>query len=166
MNPPGGEGMDVFIWQLPPSPCFRSISAAACSEHFISSLLQPQHFTEPAALSLKPTSLLPLCCLCQSVRMSVCQSKFCLEPTPVPDSPMALIAYLQTSQFALGLSIWHSPTMSQWSNKPTDVFAFCTAANLWIHSSSFIHVPKTARDTHCQSWSPKQWHQIHAVRPV
>lgn len=64
----------------------------------------------------------------QCVDTSVHQ--FCLLLSPAPDSLIALLVYLQISQFAPRLSIWHRPEMSQWSDKRTDVVAFCSAASL------------------------------------
>lgn len=91
-------GICLYLVTSSISLFFRTTSAAASSDHFFSSLLQPQHFLlqKPAALSLKLTSLLALRRLCQSVSLSVQNRPV---PTLAPDSPMALIAYLQTSQF-------------------------------------------------------------------
>lgn len=80
----------------------------------------------PCNVGLTLTLSLPISSpsVCRHVSVSVL---ICLQS---PDSLIALLVYLQISQFAPLPSIWHRPPMSQWSDKTTDVFAFCSGASL------------------------------------
>lgn len=122
-------GMDVYVWQLPPSPFFSHIllllaqsisSPSFCSLSINKSPLIPCNVGLTLTLSLRISSP----SVCRHVTVSVL---ICLQS---PDSLIALLVYLQISQFAPLPSIWHRPPMSQWSDKTTDVFAFCSGASL------------------------------------
>lgn len=85
--------------------------------------------------------------------------------------PVALLACIQTSQFAPLPTIWPTRALTQWSVKPSDVFAFCSSAKLRIHSSSFIHA-QTSTHAHAQMPSAilsrlgSEWrHRLHVVAP-
>lgn len=88
--------------------------------------------------AFKPT---PLCLHGTSISLSArpCVS---LNLSPVlrlsPDSLIALLVYLQISQFASRLSIWHRPPVSQWSDKPADVICLLQRRQL-VNPFILIH---------------------------
>lgn len=99
----------------------QSISSPSfCSLSINKSPLIPCNVGLTLTLSLRISS--PTVCRHVSVSVLICLQS--------PDSLIALLVYLQISQFAPLPSIWHRPPMSQWSDKTTDVFAFCSGASL------------------------------------